>query len=117
MEWPVGETLEGPGRRYFGRIRELITAFESCVLDRAVVYAPKEGMSSGEETRTSFYRSQFRLPVEAQAKLLEDWTLDTCVPEFDVVRAAGVPGHWNYLQLGKNIDRQEAGVHPAIEAW
>ena len=67
------------------------------MLDRAVVYAPREWMSSGEETRTAFYKAQHKMAVEAQIKLTENCTLEDCVPEFSVERAAGVPGHWNYL--------------------
>ena len=62
--------------------------------------------------RTAFYRGQFKLAVEAQAELLEDWTPDDCVPEFNVARAAGVPGHWNYLQPREKRGKKQEHIPP-----
>ena len=41
IEWPVGETLEGHGKRELKRIGELLQALESSVMDAAVINAPK----------------------------------------------------------------------------
>jgi len=107
IEWPVSETLDGFEGRWLGRISDLLVNLEQGTSVAAMVYAPREWMASEEQTRTEAYRRQSRIALEEQAKVSRNWTRDAAVPGFDLKRAAGVAGQWNYLQPFARIDGKE----------
>ena len=106
LDWPVGDTLSGVGTRDLERVGALLQGLEAKVVASAVMYAPRKWMSSDEATRSQFYQNQQKEACHAQIEQFKTWTPEEGVQPFDRVKAAGVPGHWNFIQpqeyKGKN---------------
>ena len=84
LDWPVGETLVGGGARDFTRIGLLLEALRDQVLTAAACYAPQTWVNSEDIiSRTEFYEEQGSLAVEAQMRILEKWTPESGVSQFD----------------------------------
>ena len=107
LQWPDSQTLTGPSQKDLSRICDLLKALENHYLEAAVVYAPLRWETSVEKSRTDFYKDQKRKISEAQAGLFRTWTPDQAVPLFDLRRAAGDPGTWNYLQPTERTGRYQ----------
>ena len=114
LNWPVGETLEGAGERDFSRLGALLWALDRSIFGEATIYAPRRWISSEETTRTAFYKKQWRDAMDAQKLLLAGWTPGQGVQPFMERRAAGSPGHWNYLQPFAVVGRKR-GYRPKEE--
>ena len=116
LNWPVGETLTGKGVRDLTRVGDLPEALRESVFDAAVIYAPTAWVCTDEMTRTKFYEEEFKAACEAQQTAMERWTMETCVPQFDLERAAGCPSHWNYIQPHVIINKSQEYFPPIRHA-
>ena len=99
--WPTNETLTGHSKRDLSRIRELLRVLEDSTREDGednLLFAPEKWEASPEFTRTAFYKDQLMVVTEEQHRILRNWTPAKAVPHFDLFRAAGKAGQWNYLQ-------------------
>lgn len=97
VERPLEETLQGLGKRDIGRVLNLLILPKD-VRSECAVYAPQEVICSNEVTRTGYFKDLMMEVMKARMGILDGWTSETCVPLFDVRRAAGKAGQWNHCQ-------------------
>ena len=95
-QWPIHPTLEGHGKRDIRKIGELLVALERSILDAAVINAPRAWVNSNEAERSQFYKELPMMCCEAQAHVLKTRTPLNRAPAFSILRAAGLPGQWNF---------------------
>jgi len=93
--WPTGELMDGHDTRRIGRLTALFRKFERG--DRERYLAPETWKEQDVITATHWYKAYMLELLIKQRDVLSRWTPETCVPEFDLLRAAGNPGHWNNL--------------------
>ena len=96
--WPLGYSVETGNRekRDIGRIGDVFRGLFYHVFQAAVLFAPRRFVTADEVTRTDFYRANRLKAGEAQRRILETYTPDHDVPRFNLLQAAGLPGHWNF---------------------
>ena len=88
----------GRTTRDFARLGELITALEAHPFSDDILYAPREWRCDESVCRTEFFKEQMLAAFNAQVTLLQNADPDRMVPVFNVNRAAGNPGQWNFVQ-------------------
>ena len=109
-EWPQVDTIHRKERH----ISRDLTKF-SLVLQMleepgqaSAFYAPTRWVPAEGVSRSKFFRQQAEECLVAQLEVLDTYTPQQKVPSFDIRKAAGNPGHWNFLQptTWKDIKKQ-----------
>jgi hypothetical protein len=94
-DWPTNETINGYEKRDLSRLGSLFRIFERAAQD--VFLAPLKWQDQDVIANSHFYKEWTLEIREAQFAILRIWSPATAVPLFDLARAAGNAGHWNYL--------------------
>ena len=117
LNWPDGETFNGElGTRDITRMRELIRALEEPTAEEAIIFAPEVWEAAPGLTRTQTYKEHAMLASIAQVQSLRLQPQSNGVPGFDVMRAAGTAGLWNYAQPTHKKGKSGAYVPPSVDA-
>jgi hypothetical protein len=67
--------------------------------DRAQFLSPETWKDQDVISATAFYKDHNRKLKIKQRDILTRWTPETSVPPFNLLKAAGNPGHWNNLSF------------------
>ena len=97
-KWPVESTLQGNTVRDICRLGLILRAAQFAHFDPGVIHAPERYVPSDETTRSEFYKEAKYRTTCAQIDVLNRYTPEMSVPEFDEARAAGCPGIMNFAR-------------------